>query len=162
MKNLKENLINLATKELNDIAISMIKASETYKNHFSSIKMILLLDELLETQFRNSLSIIINTFEYMDLLKKDFKYFDKKDIGQSLTVCNNSSIDIKSDSFRTFAFVIFEIIILINDSIDNEKISKYFLSNFTLILSKLFILEKEYLKSNISMKAIQEILTNRF
>ena len=63
----------------------------------------------------------------------------------------------KTTSYKTLAFIILEIIILLNDSIDNDKISKNFMANFIKTSLKLHIFEKTYLKNNSLKKIIAEI-----
>lgn len=155
-----DDIVITSTIKLNEIAVSMIHASNTQQDYRNNVQMICLLDELLNSQFRNSLEIALNTFVYMSL-KNETNDFPKIDINKFLDKQNDFCAKKNFDSFRTFAFLIFEIIILINDSIDNQKITESFFSNFIDCFNKLNNFEKEHLRSNILIETLKNVLVNK-
>lgn len=154
------NIVNNVTIKLNEIAVSMMNISHTQQSCISSVKMICLLDDLLATQFKNSLEMTLNCFKYISLKENKAIDFSKIDIEQILNSEENNFVEKKSDSFRTLAFLIFEIIVFLNYSIENEKITERFFQNLVSVFNKFFIFENIYLQSDISIKTLEKIMIN--
>ena len=149
----KKDLVNISTTKLNEFALSLINISELYEKNLNSVKMICLLDDTLKTQFRDISLIIFNTFKYITHSEYESLLNQRATFKRIRAELKNSFPTPKTTSYKTLAFIILEIIILLNDSIDNDKISKNFMSNFIKTFSKLHIFEKTYLK-NTSLKKI--------
>lgn len=145
------------SRNLNEISLSLIKISDLYENNLNSVKMICLLDESLRSQFEEISSIIFIAFKYIVNLENNtfsYKEINYKEIKRKIL---SSSLVKKKTSYRTLSFLILEIIVLINNSIDDNKISKDFYLNFAQSFYKLYIFEKKYLKSKILKEIIKEI-----
>lgn len=152
----KKELVNISTTKLNEFALSLINISELYEKNLNSVKMICLLDDTLKTQFRDISLIIFNTFKYIAYLEYGSLLNQRATFRKVRTELKNSFPTRKATSYKTLAFIILEIIILLNDSIDNDKISKNFMANFIKTSLKLHIFEKTYLKSNSLKKIVAE------
>lgn len=153
---MENNLTISISRNLNEMALSLINISNLYENNLNSVKMICLLDETLNNQFIDTSSIIFNTFKY--IIKLEYEAFRNQKINYKVIKNKLKHLTVieKKTSYRTLAFIILEIIILINDSIDNEKVSKDFFLNFAQSFYKLYIFEKKYLDSNLLKEIIEE------
>ena len=153
----KKELVNISTTKLNEFALSLISISNLYEKNLNSVKMICLLDDTLKTQFKDISVIVFNTFKYIAYLEYKSLLEQKTTFRKVKSELKNSFPNRKTTSYKTLAFIILEIIILLNDSIDNDKISKNFMSNFIKTSLKLHIFEKTYLKSNSLKELVAEI-----
>ncbi len=153
----KKELINISTIKLNEFALSLINISELYEKNLNSVKMICLLDDTLNQQFKDISLIIFNTFKYISYSEYQSILEQKTTFRRIKSELKNSFPVQKTTSYKTLAFIILEINILLNDSIDNDKISKNFMANFIKTFLKLHIFEKNYLKSNSLKKFVAEI-----
>lgn len=153
----KKELVNISTTKLNEFALSLISISNLYEKNLNSVKMICLLDDTLKTQFKDISVIVFNTFKYIAYLEYKSLLEQRTTFRKMKSELKNSFPNRKTTSYKTLAFIILEIIILLNDSIDNDKISKNFMSNFIKTSLKLHIFEKTYLKSNSLKKLVAEI-----
>lgn len=152
----KKELINTSTIKLNEFALSLINISDLYEKNLNSVKMICLLDDTLKTQFRDISLIIFNTFKYIAHLEYESILNQKATFRKIRAELKNSFPIRKTTSYKTLAFIILEIIILLNDSIENDKISKNFMANFIKTSLKLHIFEKTYLKTNSLKKLVAD------
>lgn len=153
----KKELVNISTTKLNEFALSLINISNLYEKDLNSVKMILLLDEILKAQFKDISLIVFNTFKYIAYLEYKSILEEEITFRKVKSELRNSSSIRKNTSYKTLAFIILEIIILLNNSIDNDKISESFMSNFIKTFSKLHIFEKTYLRNNYLKKLVTEI-----
>lgn len=112
MKNNNIKAVINISKSLNEIA---------HKNNSNNPEVKKLLDEVLKNQFKDTSLIILNTFKYMIALKSNdlsTQKINENDIKENL---HSFIILEKNTKFETLAFIILEIIILIDDSIYNES-----------------------------------------
>ncbi len=150
-----KTIINIL-RNLNEISISLINISSFYKNNLNNPEVIKLLDEVLNNQFKDTSLIILNTFKYLIALKNDDLLIQKlreEDIKDKLS---SFAITNKDTNSETLAFIILEIVILLNDSIYNESSKEIYL-NFVKSFAKLYVFEKQNLKSNLLKKIIKDI-----
>lgn len=152
----KKELVNISTVKLNELALSLINISELYEKNLNSVKMICLLDETLDKQFKNISLIIFDTFKYIICSEYEGILEQKTTFIRIKSELKNSIPVQKATSYKTLAFIILEIIILLNDSISNDKISKNFMANFIKTFLKLHVFEKSYLKTNSLKKLFVE------
>ncbi len=156
MKNSNIKAIINILKSLNKIALLLINIANFYKNNSNNPEVAKLLDEVLKSQFKDTSLIILNTFKHMitlrnnDLSTQKINEDDIKDKLESFIIVG------KNNEFETLAFIILEIIILINDSIYNES-SKEIHLNFVKSFSKLYIFEKQNLEEKLLKNIIKEI-----
>lgn len=153
----KKELVNISTIKLNEFALSLIDISNLYEKNLNSVKMICLLDETLNNQFKDISLIIFNTFKYIAHSEYKSILEERTTFKKVKSELKNSFPIKKTTSYKTLAFIILEIIILLNDSIVNDKISENFMSNFIKTFSKLHIFEKTYLKNNYLKESVAEI-----
>ncbi len=152
----KKELVNISTVKLNECALSLINISEIYEKNLNSVKMICLLDETLNKQFKNISLIIFDTFKYIAHSECGTIISQKATLKKIRSELKNSFPVQKTTSYKTLAFIILEIIILLNDSINNDKISKNFMANFIKTSLKLHVFEKNYLRTNSLKKLVAE------
>ena len=152
----KKDLVDISTTKLNEFALSLINISELYEKNLNSVKMICLLDDTLKIQFRDMSLIVFNTFKYIAYLEYESILNQRATFRKVRAELKNSFPTRKTTSYKTLAFIILEIIILLNDSIENDKISKNFMANFIKTSLKLHIFEKNYLKTNSLKKIVAE------
>ena len=118
----KKELINISTIKLNEFALSLINISELYEKNLNSVKMICLLDDTLNEQFKDISLIIFNTFKYIAYSEYQSILEQKATFRRIKSELKDSFPVQKTTSYKTLAFIILEINILLNDSIDNDKI----------------------------------------
>ncbi len=152
----KKELVDISTTKLNQFALSLINISDLYEKNLNSVKMICLLDETLDKQFKNVSLIIFDTFKYIVHPEYEGILEQKTTFRRIKSELKNSIPVRKATSYKTLAFIILEIIILLNDSINNDKISKNFMTNFIKTFLKLHVFEKSYLKNNSLKKIVDE------
>ena len=151
-----KTVINIS-RDLNEIALSLINISNFYKKNLSHTEVISLLDETLKNQLKDTSLIILNTFKYMIALK-DNNFLNNKLNEEDIADKLNNFIILKKDTkFETLAYIIIEIIFLINDSIYSESSKEVYL-NFVKSFSKLYIFEKQNLETNLLKEITKEIL----
>ncbi len=149
-------IINIS-KSLNKIALLLINISSIYKNNLNNPEVTKLLDEILKSQFKDTSLIILDTFKHMITLRNNDLSTQKINEYAIKDKLQNFIIIEKDNEFETLAFIILEIIILINDSIYNES-SKEIHLNFVKSFSKLYIFEKQ----NLEEKSLKNIIKKIF
>ena len=150
-----KNIVNVS-KTLNEIAISLMNISSFYKDNLECKELTKLLDEALKNQFKDTSLIILNAFKYLIILKNNTFLIERLKEEKIKDKLNDFIITEKDTKLETFAFVILEIIIQLNDSIYNESMEEIYL-NFVKSFSKLYIFEKQNLGSNLLEELIKKV-----
>lgn len=150
-----KNIVNVI-KILNEIALSLMNISSFYKDNLEHKELIKLLDEALKNQFKDTSLIILNAFKYLIILKNNTFLIERLKEEKIKDKLNDFIITEKDTKLETFAFVILEIIIQLNDSIYNESMEEIYL-NFVKSFSKLYIFEKQNLGSNLLEELIKKV-----
>lgn len=107
----KKELVNISTTKLNEVALSLINISNLYEKNLNSVKMICLLDETLNIEFKNISLIVLNTFKYIAYLEYQSTLEERTTFKKVKSELRNSFPIQKITSYKTLLTLYFEPII---------------------------------------------------